>query len=82
LSRWPKTKRRQLPEGLKSAPPDLSVREVWDAHIDAELSGTQDPRKVLDQLHDRERFPWKTLLFAGQNRPPYSGMWSTCMVYV
>ncbi|KIR70682.1 hypothetical protein I310_05533 [Cryptococcus deuterogattii CA1014] len=60
--------RRNLPRGLKVAPIDGSVGELW-----ATLQDAEEPREVLDQLRDRRRFPWKTLSFDQQPRPPYSG---------
>ncbi|OXC70299.1 hypothetical protein AYX13_01211 [Cryptococcus neoformans] len=60
--------RRNLPRGLKIAPIDGSVGELW-----ATLQDAEEPREVLDQLRDRRRFPWKTLAFDQQPRPPYSG---------
>nr|KIR86925.1 hypothetical protein I308_02614 [Cryptococcus tetragattii IND107] len=60
--------RRNLPRGLKVAPIDGSVGELW-----ATLQDAEEPREVLDQLRDRRRFPWKTLAFDQQPRPPYSG---------
>lgn len=60
--------RPRLPAGLKSAPLYGSVGEVWSAHEEA-----ADPRKVLSQLKNRRKFPWKTLAFDLQPRPPYSG---------
>ncbi|AAW42090.2 expressed protein [Cryptococcus deneoformans JEC21] len=60
--------RRNLPRGFKVAPIDGSVGELWAA-----LQVAEEPREVLDQLRDRRRFPWKTLAFDQQPRPPYSG---------
>lgn len=60
--------RRKFPRGLKIAPIDGSVGELW-----ATLQDAEEPREVLDQLRDRRRFPWKTLAFDQQPRPPYSG---------
>lgn len=60
--------RRNRPRGLKVAPIDGSVGELW-----ATLQDAEEPREVLDQLRDRRRFPWKTLAFDQQPRPPYSG---------
>lgn len=41
---------------------------MWSAYQEAE-----DPRAVLDELRDRRKFPWKTLAFDQQLRPPYAG---------
>ena len=60
--------REHVPQGLKSAAPHGTVLDVWNAHQNA-----LDPRKVLNQLRDRRKFPWKTLAFDQQIRPPYSG---------
>lgn len=60
--------RGQLPHGMKSAPLYGSAGEMWIAYQEAE-----DPRKVLKQLKSRHKFPWKTLAFDQQTRPPYCG---------
>lgn len=60
--------RQSIPQGLKSASPHGSVSDVWTTHQDA-----LDPRKILSQLQDKHKFPWKTLAFDQQARPPYSG---------
>ncbi|KAK4683630.1 hypothetical protein P7C73_g6605, partial [Tremellales sp. Uapishka_1] len=60
--------RSNVPRGLKTAPFAGSVQEVWLAHQEA-----IDPRKELDKLKNRRKFPWKTLAFDQQARPPYSG---------
>lgn len=60
--------RPRLPPGLKTAPPYGTVQDIWIAYQDA-----ADPRKVLDQLRNRERYPWKVLAFEQQPRPPYCG---------
>lgn len=62
------SKMARLPKGLKSAPLYGSVGDVWLEHQDA-----ADPRKVLNRLKNQRKFPWKTLAFDGQVRPPYSG---------
>ncbi len=41
---------------------------MWSAYQEAE-----DPRAVLDELTDKRKFPWKTLAFDQQARPPYVG---------
>ena len=58
----------RIATGLKSDSPYGTVQDVWSAHQEA-----LDPRKVLNQLRDRQKFPWKTLAFDQQVRPPYSG---------
>ncbi|EIW66562.1 hypothetical protein TREMEDRAFT_34970, partial [Tremella mesenterica DSM 1558] len=63
--------RSLLPPGLKSGPLYGSVADIWAAHQEA-----ADPRKVLNQLCSRHKFPWKTLAFDQQVRPPYSGTWT------
>ncbi|WWD16524.1 hypothetical protein CI109_100951 [Kwoniella shandongensis] len=60
--------RSHLPKGLKTMPRHGTVADVWNAVQDAE-----DPRIVLDQLRNKQKFPWKTLLFDQQARPPYCG---------
>lgn len=62
------TPQKKSSPGLKIAPIDGSVGELW-----ATLQDAEEPREVLDQLRDRRRFPWKTLAFDQQPRPPYSG---------
>lgn len=59
------------PTGLKSAPSYKAVSEVWSAYLEAD-----DPRKVLRQLKSRDKFPFKTLAFDQQDRPPYRGTWT------
>jgi hypothetical protein len=66
-----------LPQGLKSGPLYGTVADVWAAHQEA-----ADPRKVLDQLRKQSRFPWKTLAFDQQARPPYSGTFTKKSVVV
>jgi hypothetical protein len=66
-----------LPQGLKSGPLYGTVADVWAAHQEA-----ADPRKVLDQLRKQNRFPWKTLAFDQQARPPYSGTFTKKSVVV
>ena len=70
-------RRRKPPHGLKSAPLDKSVADVWARYQEA-----ADPRKVLDELQDQQRFPWKTLAFDQQPRPPYRGTWTKSSVTV
>jgi len=60
--------RADLPHGLKSVAIYGTVADVWSKHQDA-----LDPRNVLDQLKNKRKFPWKTLAFDQQVRPPYSG---------
>ncbi|ODN76691.1 hypothetical protein L202_05326 [Cryptococcus amylolentus CBS 6039] len=60
--------RRIFPSGIKSAPINGSIADVW-----ATLQEAEEPRDVFEQLKDRRRFPWKTLAFDQQPRPPYSG---------
>ncbi|KAK8861567.1 hypothetical protein IAR55_002389 [Kwoniella newhampshirensis] len=60
--------RTYLPRGLKTVPRHGTVAEVWNAVQEAE-----DPRTVLDQLRNKHKFPWKTLAFDQQTRPPYCG---------
>lgn len=55
-------------QGLKTAPLHGTVADVWTAHQEA-----ADPQAVLGQLADNEKFPWKTLAFDQQVRPPYCG---------
>lgn len=62
------SRRPKLAPGLKTGPAHGTVAEVWAAHQEA-----ADPQAVLGQLADNERFPWKTLAFDQQVRPPYSG---------
>ncbi|ORX36523.1 hypothetical protein BD324DRAFT_629227 [Kockovaella imperatae] len=69
--------RASLPPGLKTAPRFGSVGDVWREHEEAE-----DPRKVLELLKDRTRFPWKVLAFDDQVRPPYCGTFSKKSVAV
>jgi hypothetical protein len=66
-----------LPKGLKSAPLHGTVGDVWAAHQEA-----ADPRKVLNQLRSQKKFPWKTLAFDQQARPPYSGTFTKKSVVV
>lgn len=60
--------RPKLAQGLKTGPRHGTVADVWAAHQEA-----ADPQAVLGQLADNEKFPWKTLAFDQQVRPPYSG---------
>ncbi|WVO13288.1 hypothetical protein L204_100901 [Cryptococcus depauperatus] len=60
--------RAHFPRGLKTAPISGSVGEFWLA-----LQEAEEPREVLNHFRDRNRFPWKTLAFDQQPRPPYSG---------
>nr|XP_018264705.1 uncharacterized protein I303_02882 [Kwoniella dejecticola CBS 10117]OBR86863.1 hypothetical protein I303_02882 [Kwoniella dejecticola CBS 10117] len=69
--------RTRLPKGLKIMPPSGSVAEVYSTLEDAE-----DPRAVLSQLQDRRKFPWKTLSFDQQARPPYCGTFTKKSVVV
>ncbi|KAL7419567.1 hypothetical protein Q5752_005479 [Cryptotrichosporon argae] len=69
--------RPPLPAGVKCGPRYGSVSEVWRAHQEA-----SDPRAVLDQLRDHDRFPWKTLSFDQQARPPWVGTFSKSSVVV
>ncbi len=68
---------KQVPNGFKTASPYGTVLDVWNAHQDA-----LDPRKVLNQLKNRHKFPWKTLAFDLQVRPPYSGTFTKKSVAV
>ncbi|GMK55693.1 hypothetical protein CspeluHIS016_0207490 [Cutaneotrichosporon spelunceum] len=54
--------------GLKSEPIYGTVAQMWSAYQEAE-----DPRAVLDDLTDKRKFPWKTLAFDQETRPPYVG---------
>ncbi|BEI85303.1 hypothetical protein CcaverHIS002_0507040 [Cutaneotrichosporon cavernicola] len=54
--------------GLKSEPLYGTVAQMWSAYQEAE-----DPRAVLDELTNMRKFPWKTLAFDQQARPPYVG---------
>ncbi|WWC96983.1 hypothetical protein V866_003860 [Kwoniella sp. B9012] len=72
-----RSSRTHLPKGLKSMPPHGSVADVYNTLEDAE-----DPREVLSQLKDRKRFPWKTLAFDQQTRPPYCGTFTKKSVVV
>jgi chromatin assembly factor 1 subunit A len=63
-----RTRKRKLPDGIKSGSPYPTVGEVWLAHQEA-----ADPRKVLSQLKKNHKYPWKLLAFDQQARPPYSG---------
>lgn len=62
------TPRANLPRGLRTAAPFGSVGDIWAAKEEA-----SDPRSVIAQLKNQDRFPWKTLAFDQQVRPPYSG---------
>ncbi|KAL1406406.1 hypothetical protein Q8F55_008105 [Vanrija albida] len=62
------TPRSNIPRGLRTAAPFGSVGDIWAAKEEA-----SDPRSVLAQLQNEDRFPWKTLAFDQQVRPPYSG---------
>jgi hypothetical protein len=59
------------PSGLKTAPIHKSVSEVWATYLESD-----DPRKVIRQLKSRDKFPFKTLAFDQQDRPPYRGTWT------
>nr|XP_019050366.1 hypothetical protein I302_00796 [Kwoniella bestiolae CBS 10118]OCF29296.1 hypothetical protein I302_00796 [Kwoniella bestiolae CBS 10118] len=72
-----RSSRKHLPKGLKSMPPHGSVADVY-----ATLEDAEDPRAVLSQLKDRRRFPWKTLAFDQQTRPPYCGTFTKRSVVV
>ncbi|WWC68642.1 uncharacterized protein I206_102573 [Kwoniella pini CBS 10737] len=72
-----RTSRSRLPRGLKTMPLGGSVAELYGTLEDAE-----DPRAVLSQLKDRRRFPWKTLSFDQQARPPYCGTFTKKSVVV
>lgn len=69
--------RPKAQRGLKSAPLFGSVAEVW-----TEYQESHDPRLVVRKLHDSERYPWKTLAFDQQARPPYSGTFTRASVVV
>ncbi|WWC87861.1 uncharacterized protein L201_002758 [Kwoniella dendrophila CBS 6074] len=69
--------RKCLPKGLKTMPPYGTVADVYSSLEDAE-----DPRAVLSQLKDKRRFPWKTLAFDQQTRPPYCGTFTKKSVVV
>ncbi|CAK9781242.1 hypothetical protein CC85DRAFT_286041 [Cutaneotrichosporon oleaginosum] len=58
-------------QGLKSEPMYGSVAEMW-----AEYQRAEEPRAVLDELTNKRKFPWKTLAFDQQARPPYVGTFS------
>ncbi|ORY24369.1 hypothetical protein BCR39DRAFT_546875 [Naematelia encephala] len=72
-----RAQRSSLPRGLKVGPLHGPVSELWAAYQQAE-----DPRKVLAQLKNRSKFPWKTLAFTEQIRPPYSGTFTKKSVTV
>ena len=72
-----KAPRKHFPHGLKSASPYGTVLDIWTEH-----QGALDPRKILDQLKNRHKFPWKTLAFDQQVRPPYSGTFTKKSVAV
>ena len=57
-----------VPSGLKCSPLYGTVADVWGRYENAE-----DPRRVLNELNNRRKYPWKTLAFDQQIRPPYSG---------
>lgn len=63
--------------GLKTAPVHGTVADKWQAYQEAE-----DPRAVLDELRDSSKFPWKTLAFDQQSRPPYCGTFTKRSVVV
>ncbi|WVR03828.1 hypothetical protein IAU60_000824 [Kwoniella sp. DSM 27419] len=69
--------REHLPKGLKTMPLYGSVAEVW-----GELQNAEDPRTVLLRLNNRRKFPWKTLSFDQQARPPYCGTFTKKSVVV
>jgi hypothetical protein len=71
------TPRSRIPRGLKTAPLYGTVADMWATYQEAE-----DPRSVLDQLRNRKRFPWKTLAFDQQTRPPYCGTFTKRSVVV
>lgn len=58
----------RLPSGLKSAPAYKPVSEVWSMYLESD-----DPRKVIRHLKNKDKFPFKTLAFDQQDRPPYRG---------
>ena len=62
---------RILANGLKTAPIGETVAEAWSRYQDAE-----DPRTVAEQLRNKHKFPWKTLAFDQQARPPWRGTWT------
>lgn len=53
---------------LRTDAPFGTVGEKWD-----EYQNSPDPRAVLAQLKNMRKFPWKTLAFDQQTRPPYCG---------
>lgn len=63
-----KVSRRRLPSGLKTAPLYGSIADAWTSYQEAD-----DPRKLMGMIKSRRRFPWKTLAFDQQTRPPYCG---------
>jgi len=69
--------KRKLQAGFKTGPAHASVAELFDKLPDAE-----DPRAVLAKLRNKERYPWKTLAFDQQTRPPYRGTWTKRSVAV
>ncbi|OCF43387.1 hypothetical protein I317_02827 [Kwoniella heveanensis CBS 569] len=69
--------RDRLPRGLKTMPPYGTVADVW-----SELQDAEDPRKVLSQLSNRSKYPWKILAFDQQTRPPYCGTFTKKSVVV
>ncbi|WVF65764.1 hypothetical protein IAT40_000498 [Kwoniella sp. CBS 6097] len=72
-----KTPRNHLPRGLKTMPPYGTVADIW-----SELQDAEDPRKLLNQLRDRQKYPWKVLAFDQQTRPPYVGTFTKKSVVV
>ncbi|WRT65688.1 uncharacterized protein IL334_002633 [Kwoniella shivajii] len=72
-----RSSRRHLIKGLKIIPPHGTVADVYSTLEDAE-----DPRAVLSQLKDRNKFPWKVLAFDQQTRPPYCGTFTKKSVVV
>ena len=53
---------------LRTDAPFGTVGEKWEEYQDS-----PDPRAVLAQLNNKRKFPWKTLAFDQQTRPPYCG---------
>ncbi|WVQ93405.1 hypothetical protein IAU59_000475 [Kwoniella sp. CBS 9459] len=75
--RQTRSSRDHLPRGLKTMPPYGTVADVW-----SELQDAEDPRKVLSQLNNRSKYPWKVLAFDQQTRPPYVGTFTKKSVVV
>lgn len=63
--------------GLKTPAPFGTMGEMWQQYQDA-----TDPRAVLERIKNNRKFPWKTLSFDQQTRPPYVGTFTKRSVFV